>query len=68
MFTYYEGIDWENLRKQQPPIIPEQKHETDTDNFVRMAGKLNEQDKESPFGNTPSDHKTAVRYSNYIKS
>jgi len=37
------------LRKQQAPIIPEPKGEIDTSNFVRMAGKITEKDRESPF-------------------
>ena len=45
------------MRKQQAPIIPEQKSETDTTNFVRMSGKINQKDKESPFGYIPDDPK-----------
>jgi len=54
---FFKDINWETLRKQQPPIIPEQKSETDTTNFVRMSGKINQKDKESPFGYIPDDPK-----------
>ena len=37
------------MRKQQAPIIPEQKDATDTSSFVRLADKISEKDKESPF-------------------
>ena len=43
------GLNWETLRKQKAPIIPEQKSETDTTNFSRMNDKLDEKEKESPF-------------------
>jgi len=43
------GIDWENLRKQKAPIIPEKKGEGDTDNFARMESKIMDKERESPF-------------------
>jgi len=54
---FFKDINWETLRKQQAPIIPEQKGETDTTNFVRMSGKINQKDKESPFGIISDDPK-----------
>jgi len=54
---FFKDINWETLRKQQPPIIPEQKSETDTTNFVRMSEKITQKDKESPFGFIPDDPK-----------
>ena len=50
-------INWETLRKQTAPIIPEVKHETDTTNFARMQDKINEKEKESPFDYVSTDHK-----------
>jgi len=48
-----EGIDWKNLRHQQPPIIPEQKSATDTTNFVRLTGKITDKEKEDFFAFIP---------------
>ena len=47
------GIDWKNLRHQQPPIIPEQKSETDTTNFIRLTGKITEKEREDFFAFIP---------------
>lgn len=30
---FFEGIDWENIRSQTPPYIPEFTSDTDTRNF-----------------------------------
>ena len=49
MLILYLGIDWENLRKQKAPIIPEKKGEGDTDNFGRMESKIIDKERESPF-------------------
>ncbi len=49
----YLGIDWKNLRNQQPPIIPEQKIETDTTNFVRLANKITDKEREDFFAFIP---------------
>ena len=59
----FEGINWETLRKQQAPIIPEQKCEIDTSSFVRLADKITEKDKESPFmvSNDPKSNSNIVR-------
>jgi len=53
---FFKGINWETLRKQQAPIIPEQKSDIDTNNFMRMADKMTEKDKESPFTLSNSNH------------
>jgi len=46
---YFKGIEWENLRNQEAPIIPQKKDAMDTSNFTRING-LSEKDKVSPFG------------------
>ncbi len=61
---FFKDINWETLRKQQAPIIPEQKSETDTTNFVRMSGKINQKDKESPFGIIKDDPKNVIYLGN----
>lgn len=43
------GIDWNKLRRQQAPIIPEQTGEDDTGNFVRLQNEITEKDKENPL-------------------
>lgn len=48
------GINWENLRRQQAPIIPEHKGETDTTNFVRLAGKITDKEREDFFAFMPT--------------
>lgn len=30
---YFENVDWDNLRKQTPPIVPQVNSEIDTQNF-----------------------------------
>jgi len=54
---FFKGINWETLRKQQAPIIPQTKGESDTDNFVRMREKITAEEKENPFGFQPTDIK-----------
>lgn len=44
---WFHGIDWANLRKDEAPIIPEQKSDTDTDNFRRMQDV--EDKEQNPF-------------------
>lgn len=51
---FFEGIDWNNLRQQQPPIIPEHKSDGDTTNFVRLAGQMNEKENEDFFSFIPN--------------
>jgi len=54
---FFKGINWETLRKQQAPIVPEKKGESDTDNFVRMKEKITAEEKANPFGFHPTDIK-----------
>lgn len=54
---FFKGINWETLRKQQAPIVPEKKGESDTDNFVRMKEKMTAEEKNNPFGFHPTDIK-----------
>jgi len=56
---WFLGINWETLRKQQAPIIPETKGESDTNNFVRMSEKITQEEKSGPFGFTPKDKRSA---------
>lgn len=46
---FFSGIDWNKLRRQQAPIIPEQTGEDDTGNFVRLQNEITEKDKENPL-------------------
>lgn len=55
--AFFKDINWETLRKQQAPIIPQTKGENDTDNFVRMREKITAEEKENPFGFQPTDIK-----------
>lgn len=52
---FFKGINWETLRTQQAPIIPERKGEIDTSNFVRLGDKLKKKDQENPFVFVPKD-------------
>jgi len=54
---FFKGINWDTLRKQQAPIVPEKKGESDTDNFVRMKEKITADEKNNPFGFHPTDIK-----------
>jgi hypothetical protein len=49
------GINWNTLRTQTAPIIPEKKSDTDTDSFVRIQSKLDEKEKQNPFAFFPKD-------------
>jgi len=55
---FFKGINWETLRKQQAPIVPETKGESDTNNFVRMCEKITQEEKNGPFGFAPKDLKS----------
>jgi len=61
---FFKGIDWDKLRTQQAPIIPERKSEIDTSNFVRLGDKLKKKDQEDPFVFIPKDTNAA---SNMVK-
>jgi serine/threonine-protein kinase RIM15 len=56
---FFKGINWDKLRTQQAPIIPEHKNEIDTSNFVRLGDDLKKKDQENPFNFVPKD-KAAV--------
>lgn len=43
---FFKGINWETLRTQKAPIIPQQKDATDTSNFSRMNDRITDKDKE----------------------
>lgn len=64
--VFFQDINWETLRKQTAPIIPEVKHETDTTNFARMQDKINDKEKESPFDYVSTDHKANPNVVNTI--
>lgn len=53
---FFKGIDWDRLRTQQAPIVPERKSEIDTSNFVRLGDKLKKKDQEDPFVFIPKDN------------
>ena len=52
---FFNGVDWDRLRTQQAPIVPERKSEIDTSNFVRLGDKLKKKDQEDPFVFIPKD-------------
>jgi len=56
---FFKGIDWDRLRTQQAPIVPERKSEIDTSNFVRLGDKLKKKDQEDPFVFIPKDTNAA---------
>jgi len=43
---FFKGLNWETIRTQKAPIIPQQKDATDTSNFSRMNEKITDKDKE----------------------
>jgi len=54
---FFEGINWDLLRRQKPPMIPEHKSETDTTNFVRLAETISEKEREDFSTFWPKDQK-----------
>lgn len=47
---FFKGVDWDNIRKTRPPIVPTVRNETDTQNF----DKFEEVAEEDPVGQLPS--------------
>jgi hypothetical protein len=66
MLRIIAGINWETLRRQQPPLIPEHKSETDTTNFVRLADTISEKEREDFSAFWPKDEKATTKLVNFI--
>ena len=46
---FFEGTDWENLRKTKPPFVPKPKNPEDTDYFWDRK-ELHQSESSDPFG------------------